>query len=88
MPNLKIFVDESAGAEGKSRLANALPSLREFLCRQLSVDPALAQLAIVPVLRADRSGVASCGNRILPSPQRTPEHLAATGEALRDRLNH
>lgn len=86
MPNLKIFVDESIGAEGKSRLLGALPAMREFLCRELEVDPSLAQLAIVPVFGLSDQALLAVEIQILPKPQRTREHLHSTCETLRDTL--
>jgi hypothetical protein len=86
MPNLKIFVDESVGAEGRSRLVAALPSLREFLCRELDVDTPLAQLAIVPVLGLSDQALLAVEMQILPKPNRTREHLLATCQTLADML--
>lgn len=86
MPNLKIFADESVGPEAMARLTGSLPALRAFLCEQLWVDPALAQLAVVPVRGLDDQALLAVEMQILPGPQRTREHLTATGEELRDRL--
>jgi hypothetical protein len=86
MPNLKIFADESIGAEGRSKLVAALPALREFLCRELTVDIPLAQLAVVPVFGLSDQALLAVEMQILPKPERTREHLLATCGALRDKL--
>ena len=86
MPNLKIFVDQSLGAQATSCLAEALPGIREFLCRELAVEPALAQLAIVPVNGIGDQALLSVEMQILPGARRTREVLIATGEALSVKL--
>jgi hypothetical protein len=86
MPNLKIFVDESLGAEASERLHAALPSLRELMCRQLGVDIPLAQFVLVPVLGLGDQAQLAVEMQILPKPDRTREHLVSTCEALRDAL--
>lgn len=86
MPNLKIFVDQSVGAETTERLHAVLPSLRELMCRQLDVPIALAQFALVPVLGLDDQAQLAVEMQILPKPERTREHLVSTCEALREAL--
>jgi hypothetical protein len=86
MPNLKIFVDESIGPEGQSRLMAALPALRKFLCQELDVDTPLAQLAIVPVFGLSDQALLAVEMQILPKPDRTREHLLATCQVLCDKL--
>jgi hypothetical protein len=86
MPNLKIFVDEAIGIQAKARLHAALPALRDLLCRELEVDLALAQFALVPVLGLSDQAMLAVEIQILPKPQRTRENLMATCQLLRETL--
>lgn len=83
MPNAKLFVDERLGAAVLEQLHEALPLLRELLCRELNVQTALAQIALISVRGlADQAQIA-VEIQVLPSPQRSREHLIATSNQLR-----
>lgn len=83
MPNVKIYVDETSYGACRAALAEALPVLRERLCRELKVEATACQFAVIPVLAMpDQPGV-NVEMQIMPRPDRTRELLHGVCEGLR-----
>lgn len=86
MPNVKIHIEEAVLAPCKPALVAALPALRDLLCRELSVDYAACQLAILPVLGLPDQPPVNVELHILPRPDRTREKLLALSQMIREML--
>ena len=86
MPNLKIFVDDARLGDIRAPLVAALPGLRDRLCQALAVDPAISQMAILPVIGLPDQPVINVELHLLSAPARTPEALRKVAQDLRDML--
>lgn len=71
MPNVKIFVDETLYPACQPALRAALGPLRDMLCKELQVDFAACQLAVLPVDGLPDQPPVNVELSILPRPERT-----------------
>jgi hypothetical protein len=69
MPNMKIYVD-AANGEAVARVRNVLLPLREMLCRELDVDVAACQFAVLEVFGLDDQPQVNAEIMILPRSDR------------------
>ena len=84
MPNLKVFIDETIFSDCRNALAGELGSIRSMLCRELGVEAAACQFAVLAVMAMpDQPGV-NVEMQIMPKPDRTREKLAVLADRLRD----
>ncbi|WAJ28884.1 hypothetical protein [Antarcticirhabdus aurantiaca] len=86
MPNVKIFVDETLFPDRRKPLIGALESVRSMLCRELRVETAACQFAVVPVIAMADLPRANVELQILSRPERTREVLLGVCGHLRDML--
>ncbi|WP_428929075.1 hypothetical protein [Marinibacterium sp. SX1] len=86
MPNLKIFVDDARLGDIRAPLVAALPGLRDRLCRALAVDPAISQMAILPVIGLPDQPALNVELHLLAAPTRDREALRALATELREAL--
>lgn len=86
MPNVKIFVDESAYPALQPGFAALLPDLRAQLCTDFAVDPPACQLAVIPVLGLPDQPPINVELSILPRPERTRAAVTAAATRLRETI--
>lgn len=84
MPNVKIFVDEAIYPGCRDALGEALGPMRQLLCRELKVDVAACQFAVMPVLAMGDLPRVNVEMQLLPQPERTRDRVMSVCTALRD----
>ncbi|WP_416358114.1 hypothetical protein ACLNGM_09430 [Aureimonas phyllosphaerae] len=88
MPNLKIFVDETIFPDCRTALDRELESIRSMLCRELGVEVAACQFAVLPVMALPDQPSVNVEMQIMPKPDRTRERLVGLAETLRDAVGY
>lgn len=83
MPNLRIFVDESAYPALRDGLSAPLPRLRDELSALFAVEPPACQLAVIPVLGLPGQPLLNVELDILSRPERTRDAVNAAAARLR-----
>ncbi len=83
MPNVKIFVDEGIYPGCRDALGEALGPMRQLLCRELKVEVAACQVAVMPVLGMDDLPRVNVEMQLLPQPERTRELIMSVCTAVR-----
>lgn len=83
MPNVKLFTDETLVHEHGKALRAILPELRALLCRDLAVDEAACQIALLPVIGLAGQPPVNVEILALPKPDRTPDAMQKTAERIR-----
>jgi len=86
LPLLKIYVDEAVGTEPQAKLVEALPALRELLCRELKVDASLCQFSIVSIRGLRDQARVSVEIQLLPKPERARDALISVCGQVREFL--
>ena len=86
MPNVKIYVDDTLFPDLRARLEPMLAPVRAMLCRELGVDAAACQVAVIPVLAMPDQPPINTEMLILPRPDRTREAVTRVGQRLRDMI--
>lgn len=86
MPNLKLFVDDTALAAQRPQLAAALPELRALLCAGLDVTPSACQLAVIAVMGLADQPAINAELHLLPRPERSRARREDLARRLRDHL--
>ena len=80
MPNLKVFVDNTALPKGLPLAARA--ELRDVLVDQLGVPEAACQIAVIAVQGLPDQPAANIEISLMPHPERTADALSDLGKAL------
>jgi hypothetical protein len=84
MPNVKSFVDDSLYPGLREPLVQVLGPIRDMLCRDLSVDVAACQFAVMPVGAMPDLPRVNVEMAILPRPERTQELILSVCTKLRE----
>jgi len=86
LPNLKIFMDETAYCQHRKAMIQALEPLRDSICLHLGVPRSACQLAIIPVAAMADQPTINVEIQILPSADRSRTQIEAFGSQVIDIL--
>ncbi|WP_115114812.1 hypothetical protein [Rhizobiales bacterium] len=86
MPNMKIYVDADGNGEAVKAVRNVLQPLRVMLCRELDVEVAACQFAILEVLGLEGQPQVNAEILILPRPDRTRDRIMEVCTLIRGML--
>lgn len=83
MPLVKLYADSPDRA---GRVAAVLPELRDLLCAELSTEPAVCHLVVIPALGLTDQPPVAVEMWVLPKPGRTRDVMLKAATRARDLL--
>lgn len=84
MPNVKIYVDDTLLPSCRDRLVGSLGRIRENLCKDLVVDCAACQFAVISVAALPDLPRVNVEIQLMPRPERTRDLLVSVCAMLRE----